>query len=178
MYCHAHCKTLPCFYFSDYYNNSGTNGGAGASGNLSGGPPASTATGSAQGPYGSYYQSDGAYIASSVAKAPKKKPPMHKGGKPPFPGPQGANTTSTGGYQSSSPSGQGSYNKYGQGYGQGKKGFNQNQGGTGGYSYSTAYPSQVTGGAGGSQDYSYEGELSVCLFLIRNVVIYEIYKYL
>ena len=126
-YCHAHCKTLPCFYFSDYYNNSGTNGGAGASGNLSGGPPASTATGSAQGPYGSYYQSDGAYIASSVAKAPKKKPPMHKGGKPPFPGPQGANTTSTGGYQSSSPSGQGSYNKYGQGYGQGKKGFNQNQ---------------------------------------------------
>ncbi|XP_023266192.1 interleukin enhancer-binding factor 3 homolog [Seriola lalandi dorsalis] len=82
---------------------------------------------------------------------------MHKGGKSPFPGPPGANSGSAGGYQSSSPSGQGSYNQYGQGYGQGKKSFSQNQGATGGYSYSTAYPSQVTGGAGGSQDYSYEG---------------------
>ncbi|XP_044038446.1 interleukin enhancer-binding factor 3 homolog isoform X1 [Siniperca chuatsi] len=141
----------------NYYNNGGTNGGAGASSSPSGGPSASTAPGSAQGSYGSYYQNDGAFTAASAAKPPKKKPTMHKGGKPPFPGPAGVNTGSAGGYQSSSPPGQGSYNQYGQGYGQGKKSFNQNQGGTGGYSYSTAYPSQVTGGAGGSQDYSYEG---------------------
>ncbi|KAM8723255.1 interleukin enhancer-binding factor 3 homolog isoform 3-T3 [Acanthopagrus schlegelii] len=141
----------------NYYNNGGTNGGAGATGSPSGGPPASTAPGSAQGSYGTYYQNEGAYTATSAAKTPKKKPPMHKGGKPPFPGPPGTNTGTAGGYQSSSPSGQGPYNQYGQGYGQGKKSFNQNQGGTGGYSYSTAYPSQVTGGAGGSQDYSYEG---------------------
>uniref|UniRef100_A0A3Q3M319 Interleukin enhancer binding factor 3b n=1 Tax=Mastacembelus armatus TaxID=205130 RepID=A0A3Q3M319_9TELE len=140
----------------NYYNNGGTNGGAGASGSPSGGPPASTAPGSAQGSYGSYYQNDGGYAATSAAKTPKKKPHIHKGGKSAFPGPQGANSGS-GGYQSSSSSGQGSYNQYGQGYGQGKKSFKQNQGGTGGYSYSTAYPSQVTGGAGGSQDYSYEG---------------------
>lgn len=151
---------MPCCYFPDYYNNGGTNGGAGASSSPPGGPPASTAPGSAQGSYGSYYQNDGAYTATSTAKTPKKKPPMHKGGKSPFPGPPGANTGSAGGYQSSSPPGQGSYNQYGQGYGQGKKSFNQNQGGTGGYSYSTAYPSQVTGGAGGGQDYSYEGELN------------------
>uniref|UniRef100_A0A665W466 Interleukin enhancer binding factor 3b n=1 Tax=Echeneis naucrates TaxID=173247 RepID=A0A665W466_ECHNA len=140
-----------------YYNNGGTNGGAGASSSTSGGPPSSTAPGSAQGSYGSYYQNDGSYAATSATKAPKKKPPMHKGGKLPFSGPPGANSGSAGGYQSSSPSGQGSYNQYGQGYGQGKKSFNQNQGGAGGYSYSTAYPSQVTGGAAGSQDYSYEG---------------------
>ncbi|XP_059203061.1 interleukin enhancer-binding factor 3 homolog isoform X2 [Centropristis striata] len=141
----------------NYYNNGGTNGGAGASGSPSGGPPASTAPGSAQGSYGSYYQNDGAYTATSATKTPKKKPPMHKGGKTPFPGPPGANSGSAGGYQSSSPPGQGSYNQYGQGYGQGKKSFSQNQGGAGGFSYSTAYPSQVTGGAAGSQDYSYEG---------------------
>uniref|UniRef100_A0A3Q1I9D5 Interleukin enhancer binding factor 3b n=1 Tax=Anabas testudineus TaxID=64144 RepID=A0A3Q1I9D5_ANATE len=141
----------------DYYNNGGTNGGAGASGSPSGGPPASSVPGSAEGSYGSYYQNDGTYTATPGAKTPKKKPPMHKGAKSPFPGPLGANSGSAGGYQSSSPSGQGSYNQYGQGYGQGKKSFNQNQGGAGGYSYSTAYPSQVTGGSGGSQDYSYEG---------------------
>uniref|UniRef100_A0A8C3APR8 Interleukin enhancer binding factor 3b n=1 Tax=Cyclopterus lumpus TaxID=8103 RepID=A0A8C3APR8_CYCLU len=125
---------------SDYYNNGGTNGGAGASNSpLGGAPPASAAPGSVQASYGSYYQNDGAYTATSAAKSGKKKPPMNKGGK------------------SSNPLGQGSYNQYGQGYGQGKKTFNQNQGGAGGYSYSTAYPSQVTGGAGGSQDYSYEG---------------------
>ncbi|XP_042360185.1 interleukin enhancer-binding factor 3 homolog isoform X1 [Plectropomus leopardus] len=141
----------------NYYNNGGTNGGSGASTSPSGGPPASSAPGSAQGSYGSYYQNDGAYTATATAKTPKKKPPMHKGGKPPFAGPQGANSGSAGGYQSSSPTGQSSYNQYSQGYGQGKKTFNQNQGGAGGYSYSTAYPSQVTGGAGSSQDYSYEG---------------------
>lgn len=155
---HTQFKTVPCCYFPDYYNNGGTNGGAGASSSPSGGPPASTAQGSAQGSYGSYYQNDGGYTATSAAKPPKKKPPMHKGGKPPFPGPLGGNTGSAGGYQSSSTPGQGSYNQYSQGYGQGKKSFNQNQGGAGGYSYSTAYPSQVTGSAGGSQDYSYEGE--------------------
>ncbi|XP_037647771.1 interleukin enhancer-binding factor 3 homolog isoform X3 [Sebastes umbrosus] len=145
----------------NYYNNGGTNGGGGASSSPSPGPPASTAPGSAQGSYSSYYQNDGAYTATSAAKNAKKKPPMHKGGKTPFAGSPGANSGSAGGYQSSSPPGQGSYNQYGQGYGQAKKSFNQNQnqnqGGTGGYSYSTAYPSQVTGGAGGSQDYSYEG---------------------
>ncbi|XP_044186084.1 interleukin enhancer-binding factor 3 homolog isoform X1 [Thunnus albacares] len=141
----------------NYYNNGGTNGGAGASSSPSGGPPASTSPGSAQGSYGSYYQNDGAYTATSAAKPHKKKPPMHKGTKSPFPGPPGVSSGSVGGYQPSSPSGQGPYSQYGQGYGQGKKSFHQNQGGTGGYSYSTAYPSQVTGGAGGSQDYSYEG---------------------
>ncbi|XP_068593082.1 interleukin enhancer-binding factor 3 homolog isoform X2 [Cebidichthys violaceus] len=141
----------------NYYNNGGTNGGGGASNSPSGGPPASPAPGSAQGSYGSYYQNDGAYTATSAAKTAKKKPPMNKGGKAPYTGPPGANSGAAGGYQSSNPPGQGSYNQYGQGYGQGKKTFNQNQGGAGGYSYSTAYPSQVTGGAGGSQDYSYEG---------------------
>ncbi|XP_030591364.1 interleukin enhancer-binding factor 3 homolog isoform X1 [Archocentrus centrarchus] len=141
----------------NYYNNGGTNGGAGVSGSPSGGPPANTAPGSAQGSYGSYYQNDGAYTAAAANKPLKKKPPMHKGGKATFPGPPGTNSGPVGGYQSGSGSGQGSYNQYGQGYGQGKKSFNQNQGGTGGYSYSTAYPSQVTGGAGGNQDYSYEG---------------------
>ncbi|XP_047427546.1 interleukin enhancer-binding factor 3 homolog isoform X2 [Mugil cephalus] len=143
----------------NYYNNGGTNGGAGAASSPSGGPPASsTAPGSAQGSYGSYYPADGAYTANAANKPPKKKPPVHKGGKAAFPGPQGVNSGSAGGYQSTSPSGQVSYNQYGQGYGQGgKKTFNQSQGGAGGYSYSTAYPSQVTGGAGGNQDYSYEG---------------------
>uniref|UniRef100_A0A3Q3E831 Interleukin enhancer binding factor 3b n=1 Tax=Labrus bergylta TaxID=56723 RepID=A0A3Q3E831_9LABR len=139
----------------NYYNNGGTNGGAGASSSPSGGgPPASTAPGSAQGSFGSFYQNDGAYTATPAAKTAKKKPPMHKGGKAPFPGPPGGNAGPAGAYQSSSPQGQGAYNQYGQGYGQGKKSFNQNQAGTGGYTYSTAYPSQVTGGTG---DYSYEG---------------------
>ncbi|XP_041672901.1 interleukin enhancer-binding factor 3 homolog isoform X2 [Cheilinus undulatus] len=138
----------------NYYNNGGTNGGAGASSSPSGGPPVGPAPGSAPGSYGSYYQNDGSYTATPAAKNAKKKPPMHKGGKAPFQGPMGGNAGSAGGYQSSSPQNQGSYNQYGQGYGQGKKGFNQNQGGTGGYSYSTAYPSQVTGGSG---EYSYEG---------------------
>uniref|UniRef100_A0A672FUU9 Interleukin enhancer binding factor 3b n=1 Tax=Salarias fasciatus TaxID=181472 RepID=A0A672FUU9_SALFA len=133
-----------------YYNNGGTNGGAGASSSPSG--VAGPAAGAAQGSYGSYYQSDQSYAAASASKPPKKKAPMHKGGKGNFPG---ANSGPAGGYQSSSPTGQGSYGQYGQGYGQGKKSFGQ--GGAGGYSYSTAYPSQVTGGAGGNQSYSYEG---------------------
>ncbi|XP_068192383.1 interleukin enhancer-binding factor 3 homolog isoform X2 [Antennarius striatus] len=141
----------------DYYNNGGTNGGAGASGNPSGGPSVNSTPGSAQSSYVPFYQSDRAYSNPCAAKVNKKKPPMHKGGKPAFPGLPGANAGSIGGYQSGTPPAQGSYNQYSQGYGQGKKNFNQNQGGAGGYSYSTAYPSQVTGGAGGSQDYSYEG---------------------
>lgn len=80
---------------------------------------------------------------------------MHKEGKLTFQGPPGG---SAGSYQSSIPSGQAPYNQYGQGYGQAKKSFNQNQGGTAAYSYSTAYPSQVTGGAGASQEYNYDGE--------------------
>ncbi|XP_062263323.1 interleukin enhancer-binding factor 3 homolog isoform X1 [Platichthys flesus] len=141
----------------NYYNNGGTNGGDGASSNPAGGPPASTAPDDAQGSYGSYYQNDAGYTATAAAKVPKKKPPMQKGAKAPFPGPPGTNSAAAGGYQSTSPSGQAPYNQYGQGYGQGKKNFNQNQGGAGGYMYSTAYPSQVTGGTGGSQDYSYDG---------------------
>lgn len=152
---------MQCYYFSDYYNNGGTNGGAVASSSPSVGPPANSAPGSVQGSYGLYYEGDGSYNPTSVAKAPKKKPPMHKGGKPSFLGPQGTSTSSAGGYQSSSPMGQSLYDQYGQGYGQGKKSFSQNQGGTGVYSYSTAYPSQVTGGAGGSQDFSYEGEFRI-----------------
>ncbi|XP_033944561.2 interleukin enhancer-binding factor 3 homolog isoform X3 [Pseudochaenichthys georgianus] len=141
----------------NYYNNNnngGTNGGDTSNSPSSGGPQASSPP--AQSSYGSYYQNDGAYTASPAAKAPKKKPPMHKAGKAAFPGPPGANSGSGEGYQqASSPPGQGAYNQYSQGYGQGKKSFNQSQGGAGGYSYSTAYPSQVTGGAG-SQDYIYE----------------------
>ncbi|KAM3864161.1 interleukin enhancer-binding factor 3 homolog [Diretmus argenteus] len=147
----------------NYYNNGGTNGGTGVSSTPSSGPPASTAPGSGQGSYGSYYQPDGTYTATASApKAANKKPP-HQGGKSSYPGPPGVSGGSSGGYQSSTVSAQGSYNQYGQqGYGQAKKSFsqppqNQNQGGAGGYSYSTAYPSQVTGGAGGSQEYSYEG---------------------
>ncbi|XP_056262622.1 interleukin enhancer-binding factor 3 homolog isoform X2 [Pseudoliparis swirei] len=144
------------------YNNSGTNGGAGASNSPSGGgggsdgPPTSPGPGSSQASYGSYYQIDGGYTAPSATKSAKKKP-MNKGGKAAFTSLLGANSGTTGGYQCSNPPGQGSYNQFGQGYGQGKKTFSQNQGGAGAYSYSTAYPSQVTGGAGGSQDYSYEG---------------------
>lgn len=110
---------------------------------------------SAQGSYGSYYSNDGAYTATAANKTQKKKPPMHKGGKGPYL--TSTASGSSGVYQSTSPPGQGSYNQYGQGYGQGKKNFNQNQGGTGGYSYSTAYPSQVTGGTGINQEYNYEG---------------------
>ncbi|KAJ4931764.1 hypothetical protein JOQ06_010204 [Pogonophryne albipinna] len=140
----------------NYYNNNngGTNGGDTSNSPSSGGPQANSPPD--QSSYGSYYQNDGAYTASPAAKAPKKKPPMHKAGKAAFPGPPGANSGSAEGYQqASSPPGQGAYNQYSQGYGQGKKSFNQSQGGAGGYSYSTAYPSQVTGGAG-SQDYIYE----------------------
>lgn len=128
-----------------------------ASSNPSVGHPAISAPGSVQGSFGLYYEGDGSYNPTSVAKAPKKKPPMHKGGKPSFLCPQGTSTSSAGGYQSSSPMGQSLFDQYGQGM----KSFSQNQGGTGVYSYSTAYPSQVTGGGGGSQDFSYEGELRI-----------------
>ncbi|XP_010774596.1 interleukin enhancer-binding factor 3 homolog [Notothenia coriiceps] len=138
-------------YYNNNNNNGGTNGGDTSDSPSSGGPQGSSPP--AQSSYGSYYQNDGAYTASPATKAPKKKPPMHKAGKAAFSGPPGANSEVY--QQASSPPGQGAYNQYSQGYGQGKKSFNQSQGGAGGYSYSTAYPSQVTGGAG-SQDYIYE----------------------
>ncbi|XP_010873291.2 interleukin enhancer-binding factor 3 homolog isoform X2 [Esox lucius] len=137
----------------NYYNNGGANGGAGTAGE---GPAANTTGGvAAAGTYSSYYQNDGSYSTPPPAtKAPVKKPPMHQGAKSSFPGPPGVGG---GAYQATPPPGQSAYNQYGQGYGQGKKNLSQNQGGAGTYPYSTAYPSQVTGGAGASQDYSYEG---------------------
>lgn len=139
---------------ADYYNNGGANGGGSASGG--GSPGTNQSGGGGAGSYSSYYSSDSSYTTTPPpAKPPGKKPPMHQGGKPPG--------TAPGNYQATPPPpGQGGYGQYGQGYGQGKKNFSQSSAGApGGYSnYSTAYPSQVTGGAGG-QDYSYEGEHSV-----------------
>ncbi|KAK0141679.1 Interleukin enhancer-binding factor 3 [Merluccius polli] len=147
----------------NYYNNS--NGGAGPPGIPSGGPPAPSPPGPTPCPggssYGSYYQNDPAYAAGPPGPKPsnKKAMPMHPGAKAHFPGPLGP--ASGGGPPGVHPPGvpAGPYSQYGQGYGQGKKSFAQPQGaaGAGGYSYSTAYPSQVTGGAAGNQDYGYEG---------------------
>ncbi|XP_011604319.1 interleukin enhancer-binding factor 3 homolog isoform X2 [Takifugu rubripes] len=109
-------------------------------------------SGSAQ---GSYYQGDGYNTPTSAAKAPKKNPPFHKGGKTLFQGPLG--TISAGNYLSSSGLGQPSNNQYCQVYGQGKRSFSHSQGSTSAYTCNTAYPSQVTGGSGGGQEYSYEG---------------------
>ncbi|KAM9746333.1 interleukin enhancer-binding factor 3 homolog [Menidia menidia] len=136
----------------NYYNNGGANGGAGVLSSPSGISPPNPGPGSAQLPYVSYYQGDGAYASPSIPKPPKKKLPMHKAGKIAFPGPPGGNLGPIGGYPPIS-SGQGTYSQYGQA----KKNFNQNQGGVESYSYSTAYPSQVTGGTGSNLDYSYEG---------------------
>ncbi|XP_034047071.1 interleukin enhancer-binding factor 3 homolog isoform X2 [Thalassophryne amazonica] len=142
----------------NFYNSGGTTGGAGLSGTLSGGTLSNPAPGSTQGSYGSFYQYLGAHIALSADKIQKKKPLKPKGGKPPFSGPVSASSGPVGGYQSGGLSGLGTYNQYGEGYGQGKKNFGLNLGATGGYSlYSTAYPSQATGGSGGSQEYSYQG---------------------
>lgn len=140
----------------DYYNNGGANGGSAAPGTA--GPMSNSPSSGAPGTGGftSYYQSDGGYSTPPpVTKSTGKKPPMHQGTKPPGTG------VAPGSYQATPPPGQGSFNQYSQGYGQGKKNFGQAQGGTGGGgygNYSTAYPSQVTGGTGG-QDYSYEGKL-------------------
>uniref|UniRef100_A0A3P9LK48 Interleukin enhancer binding factor 3 n=1 Tax=Oryzias latipes TaxID=8090 RepID=A0A3P9LK48_ORYLA len=130
------------------YSSGGSNGGAGALSNLSSGPQLGAAQGSTPDPYPSFYQS-----YSPANKPQKKKPPMHKGGKAPFPGSPAGGPGPAAGYQPSGPTGLGSYNQYGQG----KKNFSQNQGGAGSYLYSTAYPSQVTGGGGSNQDYSYDG---------------------
>lgn len=138
------------FFLSDYYNYDGKNG----EGGLSKSPSVPV---SAQ---GSYYQGDGYCTPVSAVKALKKKPPIHKGAKPLFQGPLGTSSTSAGSYLASSALAQTSFNQYGQLYGQGKRSFSQNQGGTGAYTCNTAYPIQVTGGAGGSQEYNYEGELS------------------
>ncbi|MEQ2290350.1 hypothetical protein AMECASPLE_002411 [Ameca splendens] len=139
----------------DYYDNGGANGGAGVSSSLSGGLLFSSTEAPAPGSYGSYYQNEGSYTAQAANKMPKKKPPVLKGGKANIPGPPRGPAGPPGGYLLNVSAGQGSYNQYGQV----KKSFNQNQGGMGGYSYSTAYPSQVTGGTvpGGNQEYSYEG---------------------
>jgi len=135
---------------TDYYNSS--NGGAGPPGVPSGGPPPSIPpgpdpTGSS---YGSYYQNDPAYADPLPGPKPANKKAHFpaSGGGPPGVHPPGV------------PPGPGAYSQYGQGYGQGKKSFNQPQGaaGVGAYSYSTAYPSQVTGGGVSNQDYGYEGE--------------------
>lgn len=107
----------------------------------------------ATGTYGSYYQNDGGYSTPS----PAPKAPVKKEAKSTFPGPPGVGGGAQGAYQTTP--GQSAYNQYGQGYGQGNKTFNQNQAGAGVYPYSTAYPSQVTGSAVASQDYSYEGKL-------------------
>ncbi|KAM6956978.1 interleukin enhancer-binding factor 3 homolog [Aplochiton taeniatus] len=144
----------------NYYNNSSANGGAGSLSSPTGGPPANpSGTGASPGMYGSYYQNEGGYPAGSpTTKASAKKTPMHQGPKAPFSGPPGVNAGPGGGYQSTpSASSQNPYSQYGQGYGPGKKNYPQSQGSAGAYPYSTAYPSQVTGGAGGSQDYNYEG---------------------
>lgn len=149
---------------SDYYNNGGANGGS--TGMVPGAGPAASA--SAGGPPGTggfptYYQNDGGYSSpGATGKNPGKKAPMHQGTKPPGTG------AAPGTYQNPTGSGQSSYGQYGQGYGQGKKNLGQTQGGAsgGGYgNYSTAYPSQVTGGPG-SQDYGYEGRFFFfCLFM-------------
>lgn len=152
IYVFMHNLSIPCVYFSDYYNYDAKNG----EGVLS---KSTSAQGSAQGSCGSYYQGDGYCTPPSAAKALKKKPPIHKGGNPLFQGPLGTNSASAGSYLSSSALGQASFNQYGPVYGQGKRSFSQNQGSTGTYTCNTAYPSQVTGGAGGSQEYTYEGEL-------------------
>ncbi|KAF7220555.1 interleukin enhancer-binding factor 3 homolog isoform X2 [Nothobranchius furzeri] len=136
----------------NYYSRGGAHGGGGASSSPAAGPPFSTAEAPPPA-YGSYYQDDGSFSAPSGNKPPKKKPPIPKVGKAALPGPIRGSTGAAGGYQPSSSLGQGLYNQYGPG----KKTFNQNQAGAGGYTYSTAYPSQVTGGAGGNQDYIYDG---------------------
>ncbi|XP_051570078.1 interleukin enhancer-binding factor 3 homolog isoform X1 [Myxocyprinus asiaticus] len=131
----------------NFYNNGGSNGGSvtlGPPGTAS--PATNTSAGATAGVGGfsSYYQSDGGYTSPTVtAKTAGKKPPMYQGNKA-----QGSGNLSGQG-------GAGSFSQYSQGFGQGKKNFGQAQGGgaTGNFTYSTAYPSQVTGG----QDYSYEG---------------------
>ncbi|KAJ8415987.1 hypothetical protein AAFF_G00380090 [Aldrovandia affinis] len=147
--------------YNNYYNNGGSSEGVGGSGAGAIGPvPNSTGGGASGGGFGGFYQNDGGYSAPPPPAAPKppgnKKPLLHPGGKPPFAGAAPSGGGAPGGYQATPPPGQGSYNQYGQGFGPGKKNFNQNPGGGGYPSYSTAYPSQVTGG-GASQEFSYEG---------------------
>ncbi|XP_036380803.1 interleukin enhancer-binding factor 3a isoform X1 [Megalops cyprinoides] len=146
--------------YNNYYNNGGASDGIGAGGAGAMGPSANSAgggTGAGAGGFGTFYQNDGGYSAPPppAPKPPGKKPLLHQGGKAPYAG-AASSGGAPGGYQATPPPGQGSYNQYGQGFGQGKKNFSQNQGGGGYPNYSTAYPSQVTGGAG-SQEYSYEG---------------------
>uniref|UniRef100_A0A8B9J7J8 Interleukin enhancer binding factor 3b n=1 Tax=Astyanax mexicanus TaxID=7994 RepID=A0A8B9J7J8_ASTMX len=156
----SHTNNLT-YSLPDYYNNGGANGGSTPQAPGTTGPVSNTQSAGPPGTGGftSYYQGDGGYSSQTTAtKSPGKKPPLHQGTKPPGTG--GA----PGSYPTTPTQGQGgSYNQYNQGYGQGKKNFNQAQGGYG--NYSTAYPSQVTGGTG-SQDYSYEGN-----FIITNLLV-------
>lgn len=143
-------KLLLYYSASDFYNNGGSNGGSVSSGPGASGPGTNAPSGGAAGAggFGSYYQSDGGYSSpTGTPKPPIKKPPMHQNNKPQGPGVgQG-----------------GSFGQYGQGFGP-KKNFGQAQGGGGGgggnFNYSTAYPSQVTGG----QDYSYEGDENIVIY--------------
>uniref|UniRef100_A0A8C9WA07 Interleukin enhancer binding factor 3b n=1 Tax=Scleropages formosus TaxID=113540 RepID=A0A8C9WA07_SCLFO len=135
-----------------------SSGTMGSLGNSSGG--------SSTGGCGSFQSDDG---FSTTPHPPAKninKKPLHQGGKQPYTGAMGTAGAAAGGYQATSTPGQGAYSSYSQGFGQGKKSFSQHQGGGGYPSYSTAYPSQVTGG-GTNQEYSYEGYSSQSNFVTQ-----------
>ncbi|XP_039628452.1 interleukin enhancer-binding factor 3-like isoform X2 [Polypterus senegalus] len=135
------------------FNNYNNGGGSGA---------ASTGSGGGGGGGYSYYQNDGGYGPPPPNPKPVAKKPLHHQGvsggaglgKQPFSGGGSAGYHSQG---NPGPYSQGQYSGYSQG-GQAKKSFNSSQGGGGGGSYSnysTAYPSQVTGGSGGYGSNSY-----------------------
>ncbi|XP_072568201.1 interleukin enhancer-binding factor 3a isoform X3 [Paramormyrops kingsleyae] len=138
----------------NYYDNGGASDAEGGSGAM--GLPGPSASGDGGG-FGAFYPGDTVYSGPppSAAKPIGNKPPP-RGGKQPYAGALGAAGGVSGGYQGTPPSVQGVYNPYSQNFGQNKKNFSQHHGAGGFSGYSTAYPSQVTGG-GGSQEYGYEG---------------------
>ncbi|KAL4647952.1 hypothetical protein GN956_G8249 [Arapaima gigas] len=141
--------------YSYYNSGGGTNDGGESSGAM--GSLGNSTGGGSGGGCGTFYQNDGGF--STTPHPPTKsinKKPLQQGGKQPYAGTTGMAGAAAGGFQATSPQGQGAYNSYSPGFGQGKKNFSQHQGGGSYPSYSTAYPSQVTGG-GASQEYSYEG---------------------
>ncbi|KPP66244.1 interleukin enhancer-binding factor 3-like [Scleropages formosus] len=149
--------------YSYYNNGSGANDGE-SSGTM--GSLGNSSGGSSTGGCGSFQSDDG---FSTTPHPPAKninKKPLHQGGKQPYTGAMGTAGAAAGGYQATSTPGQGAYSSYSQGFGQGKKSFSQHQGGGGYPSYSTAYPSQVTGG-GTNQEYSYEGYSSQSNFVTQ-----------
>ncbi|KAJ8345142.1 hypothetical protein SKAU_G00293350 [Synaphobranchus kaupii] len=105
--------------------------------------------------YNNYYNNDGANGGSGA-------PGTGTVGPAPSPVGGAAGPGSYGSYYQNDR--QGPYNQFSQGFGPAKKNFNQNHGGGAYSNYSTAYPSQVTGGAG-SQDYSYDGYNSQSTFI-------------